>query len=375
MNISKDGKTIYFSEDELQKVTDGDKKVYVTKRINEKEKKEKIEKNQKRKSNKKTNSNETRQNDDSFSFDNEIVIGINQNAKKEKNNRNKNNINNKKERNYTKGKYSKDIKKNEKNKRNIKIINNNQKRQSKRIVKKIIVSFFGIIAIIIAIVVFALVAPIFNITQIDVTGTNHVSKENVINLSGIKTGENIFKINKKNINSIKENSYIDSAEFKRKLPSTVQINITERIIKYQINVINSYIYIDKNGYILENSTVKKEVPIIVGLKIDANKLLDLKRLDTDNLKEINNINKIADAAKSIEIENIISTINIENKEEYIIYIESQNKKIYIGDAENLTNKMLYVKKILENEKDKTGSIFVNGDISGGFRPFFREENI
>lgn len=375
MNISKDGKTIYFSEDELQKVTDGDKKVYVTKRINEKEKKEKIEKNQKRKSNKKTNSNETRQNDDSFSFDNEIVIGINQTAKKEKNNRNKNNINNKKEKNYTKGKYSKDIKKNEKNKRNIKIINNNQKRQSKRIVKKIIVSFFGIIAIIIAIVVFALVAPIFNITQIDVTGTNHVSKENVINLSGIKTGENIFKINKKNINSIKENSYIDSAEFKRKLPSTVQINITERIIKYQINVINSYIYIDKNGYILENSTVKKEVPIIVGLKIDANKLLDLKRLDTDNLKEINNINKIADAAKSIEIENIISTINIENKEEYIIYIESQNKKIYIGDAENLTNKMLYVKKILENEKDKTGSIFVNGDISGGFRPFFREENI
>ncbi len=375
MNISKDGKTIYFSEDELQKVTDGDKKVYVTKRINEKEKKEKIEKNQKRKSNKKTNSNETRQNDDSFSFDNEIVIGINQTAKKEKNNRNKNKINNKKEKNYTKGKYSKDIKKNEKNKRNIKIINNNQKRQSKRIVKKIIVSFFGIIAIIIAIVVFALVAPIFNITQIDVTGTNHVSKENVINLSGIKTGENIFKINKKNINSIKENSYIDSAEFKRKLPSTVQINITERIIKYQINVINSYIYIDKNGYILENSTVKKEVPIIVGLKIDANKLLDLKRLDTDNLKEINNINKIADAAKSIEIENIISTINIENKEEYIIYIESQNKKIYIGDAENLTNKMLYVKKILENEKDKTGSIFVNGDISGGFRPFFREENI
>ena len=115
--------------------------------------------------------------------------------------------------------------------------------------------------------------------------------------------------------------------------------------------------------------------MIVGLNIDANKILDLKRLNNNDLEELNNINKISDAAKSIEIENIISTINIENKEEYIIYIESQNKRIYLGDINNLTNKILYIKKILENEKDKTGSIFVNGDLTNGFRPFFREENI
>lgn len=75
MNISKDGKTLYFSDEEIDQNTDGEKKIFVTKRINGKEthtkvpkrnleKREIIQKN-------KTNKNET------FDFSNEIVIGVN----------------------------------------------------------------------------------------------------------------------------------------------------------------------------------------------------------------------------------------------------------------------------------------------------------
>ena len=56
-----------------------------------------------------------------------------------------------------------------------------------------------------------------------------------------------------------------------------------------------------------------------------------------------------------------------------MYLESKSKKINVGDTTNLTNKMLYVQKILENEEGKSGSVFVNGDISAGFKPYFREE--
>ena len=37
MNISKDGKTLYFSDEEIDNETNGEKKVFVTKRINGKE--------------------------------------------------------------------------------------------------------------------------------------------------------------------------------------------------------------------------------------------------------------------------------------------------------------------------------------------------
>ena len=44
MNISKDGRTLYFSDEEIDNETNGEKKVFVTKRINGKESHAKAEK-------------------------------------------------------------------------------------------------------------------------------------------------------------------------------------------------------------------------------------------------------------------------------------------------------------------------------------------
>ena len=238
---------------------------------------------------------------------------------------------------------------------------------------KTVFKIFGIIIIFAIIIILAFTAPIFNITDIQVQGNNVVKQETVISLSGLKKGENIFKFNNQVISKIKENSYIDNVEIKRHLPGTVIIKIEEREIKYQINLINSYAYIDKNGYILENSTVKKEVPTIVGFKIAENELINKKRLDNIDLEKLNDITKIMDSAQNVNIATLITEINIEEEDNYVLYLESKLKKIYIGDTSNLTNKMLYIQKIIENEEGKTGTAFVNGDISAGFKPYFREE--
>ena len=362
MNISKDGKTLYFSDDEIENSTNGEKKVYVTKRINGEESHSKIEKNI----------------DKKFDFNNEIVIGVTPRKQKKDNEKrgnttisNKHKViqkkkNNKREKKdrfdelYNKEKKSKNIKSKKKTKKN--------KKKSKKIITIVsCILLIGIIAI------FAFTTPIFNIVTIEVIGNNKITADTVISISGLKKGENIFKFNSSIIQNIKENQYIEEAKVKRKLPGTIQILINEREIKYQIKLINSFAYIDKNGYILEVSSVKNEVPIIVGFDTTENELINKKRLETKDLEKLNKILKITDSAKAINIENIITEINIENENDYYIYIESQNKKIYIGDVNNLTNKMLYVKKILEEEKDHSGTGYVNGDISNGFKPYFRPE--
>ena len=85
MNISKDGRTLYFSDEEIDSETNGEKKVFVTKRINGKESHVKAEK---RKSigrhlenNKKNQENED---DEIFSFNSEMVLGVNASDVKEK---------------------------------------------------------------------------------------------------------------------------------------------------------------------------------------------------------------------------------------------------------------------------------------------------
>lgn len=340
MEINKDGRTLYFSDEELDNETTGEKKVFVTKRINGKEshvKASKIKKENKRDIKKENERKEK------FNFNDEIVIGVNfiKPAKNEEEEKIKN---------------KKNKKKKKKNKYNVKLI-----------------TFVSCFLLVIASVIFALTAPIFNIAKIEVTGNSKVQEENIKSLSRLKIGENIFKFNSSVISNIKENAYIENVEVKRALPDTVKIEVTEREVKYQINLINSYVYIDKYGYILENSAEKKAVPTIVGLKITEDDLMKKTRLEGKDIETLNKILKITEAAKIINIDNIITEINTENDTDYVLYIESEAKTIYIGDTTNLTNKMLYIQKILQNEKGKSGKVFVNKDMTTGFKPYFREE--
>lgn len=340
MEINKDGRTLYFSDEELDNETTGEKKVFVTKRINGKESHVKASKI--KKENKKDIKKENERKE-KFNFNDEIVIGVNF-IRPEKNEEEE------------KKENKKNKKKKKKNKYNVKLI-----------------TFVSCFLLVIASVIFALTAPIFNIAKIEVTGNSKVQEENIKSLSGLKIGENIFKFNSSVISNIKENAYIENVEVKRALPDTVKIEVTEREVKYQINLINSYVYIDKYGYILENSAEKKAVPTIVGLKITEDDLMKKTRLEGKDIETLNKILKITEAAKIINIDNIITEINTENDTDYVLYIESEAKTIYIGDTSNLTNKMLYIQKILQNEKGKSGKVFVNKDMTTGFKPYFREE--
>ena len=73
MNISKDGRTLYFSDEEIDNETNGEKKVFVTKRINGKESHIKAEKTNLKKRKKQEIDN----NEETFNFNNEILIGVN----------------------------------------------------------------------------------------------------------------------------------------------------------------------------------------------------------------------------------------------------------------------------------------------------------
>ena len=340
MEINKDGRTLYFSDEELDNETTGEKKVFVTKRINGKESHVKASKTKKENKRDIKKENERKE---KFNFNDEIVIGVNF-IRPEKNEEEE------------KKENKKNKKKKKKNKYNVKLI-----------------TFVSCFLLVIASVIFALTAPIFNIAKIEVTGNSKVQEENIKSLSGLKIGENIFKFNSSVISNIKENAYIENVEVKRALPDTVKIKVTEREVKYQINLINSYVYIDKYGYILENSAEKKAVPTIVGLKITEDDLMKKTRLEGKDIETLNKILKITEAAKIINIDNIITEINTENDTDYVLYIESEAKTIYIGDTTNLTNKMLYIQKILQNEKGKSGKVFVNKDMTTGFKPYFREE--
>ena len=52
----------------------------------------------------------------------------------------------------------------------------------------------------------------------------------------------------------------------------------------------------------------------MGLSIKEDEMLNEKRLKTEDLEKLNDIIKIIDSAKTINIDNLITEINTENKE-------------------------------------------------------------
>ena len=247
-----------------------------------------------------------------------------------------------------------------------------RKRRNKRI--KLCLKIIVLIGIIVGGTVFAFTSPIFNIRDIEVLNNNEVSAETVISLSELKKDENIFKFNMANVSKkIKENAYIENVKISRKIPSTVKIEIEERTPRYSLDFMGKYAYINSQGYILEISDDSKGLPIIQGISTEEEKVEPGNRLNNEDLEKLEDVIKITNAAKENNLDTKVTSIDITDKNEYSIYLEEEQKKVYIGDNSNLSNKMLHVSAILEQTKGQKGYIFVNGDLNNKFRPYFREK--
>lgn len=248
------------------------------------------------------------------------------------------------------------------------------KRQKRRKRINIIIKIVILLGIIAGGCAFALTSPIFNIETIEVLNNNIVSSEEVISLSELKTGENIFKFSKINVkDKIKENSYIENLKIHRKIPNTIQITIEEREPKYSVEFMGKYAYINTQGYILEISEDSKGLVIIQGITTNEEEIKPNQRLNIDDLMALEDIIKIMNVVKDNNIETKITSIDIISKNDYSLYISEEKKRIYLGDNTNLGNKILHAIAIMEKEKGNEGEIYVNGDLNNKFRTFFRQK--
>ena len=307
----------------------------------------------KNKANKKTKSNNVsarNKNNELFDFDKEIVIGM--------------------------PRISDDKEKNKKNKKTSVNTNKNMQNAKKKLTKQQqiaikkkkailkIVKVLTLIIVIIGVSIYVALSPLFNIKEINVTGNSKLSKEEIISLSELKTDENTFKVSKKNIkNKVKANAYIENVKIRRKLPDKVEIIVVERVATYMIPFANSYIYINNQGYMLEITSQKAEMPAIVGISTPEEELHEGQRLISEDLVKLGEVLQIMESANANELVDLITKIDISNRQDYILTLEKEKKAIHLGDVSNLSTKMAYVKKILNDEKGVKGEILVNTDLT------------
>lgn len=239
---------------------------------------------------------------------------------------------------------------------------------------KTLIKLILLLAVIVGLIIYLMLSPIFNIKNINVGGNASISSEQIISLSKVQKETNLFKVsNKDTTASIKENPYVKSVEIRRTLPDTITFVITERIATYMLEYGGSYAYIDNQGYILEISANTKEgLAKIAGYETVQDEIVPGNRLCENDLEKLNTVLRITASAKTNQFDSLITSINIEDSNNYTLYLDTEQKTVYLGDCTNLDTRMLYVKAILDKEKGIAGEIFVNMNLNEKY-PFFRQK--
>lgn len=308
---------------------------------------------------------------DQIDLSNEFIIGLNDfsGSKAQKNNKNTS-------KNKEKIKKQKNKKRNNNNKSQVNKKKKVKRKMNPKIKKKIIAFFISIIVVVVLIVgIIAFIrSSIFNIKQISVKIENNkvITESKIIDLSEIIVGQNIYSIKKNDIiKNVKRDPYVESVKVKRCLPNKFEIKIEERSVKFQIEADGQYIYIDNQGYILEQNTNPQDCIILKGNI--ASELTPGNRLEKADLDKLSDVLKILQEAENNEIRNLISSIDITDKNDYLINFDTIGKIAHIGNISSINDKMTYVKKILDVESNYEGEIFVNVDLNKGEYPYFREK--
>ena len=289
---------------------------------------------------------------DIINLDNEIIIGMTLKEESKKDTKAKKSKSKKPKDKKTVSK-SKPVKKTQTAKKNIKLK---------------IVKWIFLLAILATAIILFMLSSVFNITNITVTNNNKISEQEIISLSGLTKNENMFKVlNKKVEESIEQNPYIENVKITKTISGTVNLEVTERVATYMLKFANGYVYINNQGYMLEISQEPLELPIISGFKTPIENIKEGNRLVVEDLKELENVIKIMEIAKTTSVGAIIAEIDISDPTNYKIIIPSENKTVEFGDLTNINVKILKIEYIIEQEKGKQGEIYFQGAEKAVFR--------
>lgn len=231
-----------------------------------------------------------------------------------------------------------------------------------------------IVFIIVAIVLLFLLlsSSLFNISTIEVEGNSKLSDEKIISISSIEVYTNIFNFSKTKAKSrLKENSYIENVEISRKLPSTIVITIEERVPTYMLQFADSYVYINNQGYMLDISNEKLDVPILTGFTTDLSNIKAGNRINSEDLKRMSVVIKIYQTLSNNGLTENLSKIDMSDEKDYILFFDNEGKKVHLGNDSDLSTKIVCLKGMLEVLPGKTGELFLNVDLNTE-RAYFRE---
>lgn len=186
-------------------------------------------------------------------------------------------------------------------------------------------------------VVVLLASPLFAVKNIEINDMHYFTKEEICSRIGLNIDDNgvFFNCNKAE-KKLKEDKNISLAEITFKMPDTMIINISENRVYGYIPYLGSYLYIDRDGRVLEiKNEIAEKLPVIDGLQFDSftqGEIIPVQNTDAFETALI-----ISKAMMKYEM--LDKTIKINVSDSKAIYAYVDNVKVLLGDTSRMEEKI------------------------------------
>ncbi|MBE5940922.1 MAG: FtsQ-type POTRA domain-containing protein [Lachnospiraceae bacterium] len=210
----------------------------------------------------------------------------------------------------------------------------------------------GVIASVIVVVVVILLTC-FHINEIEVTGNKHYNKDQIKEfvLENGYIDNSVLLMMKNKVKPIKDIPFIAKLDIEYVSPHKITITVYEKAMAGCVEYMNSYVYFDQDGYVLEMSTRKlDDAPCITGMSFVTMELHEkLPIEDKQRFKLILTLTQLIQKY-DLRIDSIRFTT------EGNIVLQHKDIRIEIGDGSIIERQLVDLNQILEGLDGMKGTL-------------------
>ncbi len=223
-----------------------------------------------------------------------------------------------------------------------------------------------LLILIVAAAIFAVLSltVFFKIEEIGVEGSTRYAAEEVIQASGVKPGDNLFRISAKTVTKrlLEANlSYVDMVKLKRVFPAKLVIEIIEATPLGAVDTAAGYVVIGQTGKVLElgAQTLPEGTTIVTGMYLydpqvgrklgegyDPKEEAEAAEQESEGFTMLSNL---VEAVEHTDFQGI-TMVDFTNRLNMIVVYEDRIL-VELGSHGDLEYKLSFVKRVIEEELD------------------------
>ena len=232
---------------------------------------------------------------------------------------------------------------------------------------------FTVVALTVVSCVLIVMWKAFEVTKVNVTGNRHYTVEQIKDM--VMTGplgHNSLYLSAKYRNSSVEGvPFVETMDVKILSPSSISITVYEKAIAGCVGYLDRYMYFDKDGIVVETSSVRHtDLPYVTGLDFDHVVLYE--KLPVENEEIFKSILTITQLLSKYDV--VSDRIYFDSDMEVTLYFGKA--RVQMGSMDNIDEKMMKLQGIAPKLGDLSGVLHMetyDGDSKTGYITFQRDD--